>query len=86
MLWHCPNGGREAQNCAECVIGGPRLQCRKLATENGPAQQYESTLEEALKNARLPVPLGSTPLWAQVVFREWTDVCGFVKPPNSHSE
>ena len=52
-----------------------------------PEQQYERTLEEAFRKARLPVPLGSTPLLGLGgVPHALADVCGFVKPPNSHSE
>ena len=53
--------------------------------ETGPKQHCDSTLEEALNNARLLVHPRSTPLWGSGgIPSEWTDVCGFVKPPNSH--
>ena len=47
----------------------------------GRQQQYDSTLAEALKNARLPVPPDPIPLVLAVFPHKWTDECGFV--PNS---
>ena len=46
----------------------------------GPHLQFDSTLEEPFKNAKLPVPPGPTPLWRSGgIPSEWTDLCGFVK-------
>ena len=45
----------------------------------GPQQQYDSTLEEASKNARLPLPLGLPPLLGLGgIPREWSDEGGFL--------
>ena len=43
------------------------------------------TLEEAFADTDFPTPPGPTPLWGPgAVPGEWTDVCGFIKPVNSH--
>ena len=42
-----------------------------------PEQQYNSTLEEAVKITRLPDQSGPAPL--RGFPSEWTEVCGFVK-------
>ena len=47
---------------------------------SGPDQPFDSTLAEALKNAKLPVPPRThTEVGARRGSSEWTDVCGFVK-------
>ena len=44
-----------------------------------------STIEEAFSECNLPTPPGSTPLWGPGSVPDfWTDVCGFLKPPDSH--
>ena len=44
-----------------------------------------SIIEEAFADADLPMSPGPTPLWDPgAVPGEWTDVCGFLKPPDSH--
>ena len=54
--------------------------------ERSPDLQFDSALEEPFKNAKLPVPPATTPLWRSGgIPSEWTDVCGFVKPPKSQS-
>ena len=46
--------------------------------------QPTSIFEEALADTDFPMPPGPTPLWGLgAVPGEWTDVCGFVKHPNS---
>ena len=46
-----------------------------------------STIEEEFANKSLPVPPGPTPLWRPGgVPGEWSDVCGFLKPPGSERE
>ena len=47
----------------------------------------DNTLEEAFTNAKIPVSPASSPLRGPGgIPSKWTDVCGFVKPPNSQSE
>ena len=44
-----------------------------------------SVIEEAFADADLPMSPGPTPLWGPgAVPGEWTDVCGFLKPPDFH--
>ena len=44
-----------------------------------------SIIEEAVADTDLPMPLGPTPLWGPgAVPSESADVCGFLKPPDSH--
>ena len=44
-----------------------------------------SIIEEAVADTDLPMPLGPTTLWGQgAVSSESADVCGFLKPPDSH--
>ena len=46
-----------------------------------------SIIEEAFANTDLLVPPGPTPLWGPGgVPGEWSDVCGFLKPPGSEGE
>ena len=55
--------------------------------KSGDDQQRDSKIEEAFANTNLPIPHGPTPLWGPGgVPREWADVCGFIKPPNSDGE
>ena len=50
-------------------------------------QRLDSTSEEALANTNLPIPHGPAPLWGPGgVPGEWSDVCGFIKPPGSETE
>ena len=70
---------------AGIVVAGD-LKGASWRRRSGSDQQFDGTFEEAFKNAKLPVPLGSTPLWVPGgIPSEWTDVCGFVKPPRSQS-
>ena len=44
-----------------------------------------STIEEAFSDCNLPTPPGPTPLWRPgSIPNLWTEVCGFLKPPESH--
>ena len=44
-----------------------------------------SVIEEAFADTDLPMPPGLPPLWGPgAVPGEWADVCGFLKPPDSH--
>ena len=44
-----------------------------------------STIEEAFSDCNLPTPTGPIPLWGPgSILGLWTDVCGFLKPPDSH--
>ena len=46
-----------------------------------------SIIEEAFANTCLPIPPDPTPLWGPGgVPGEWSDVCGFLKPPGSENE
>ena len=52
--------------------------------KSGPEQQLDSTIKDTFKNTKLPVPLGASPMWRPgCVPGEWSDVCGFLKPPDS---
>ena len=43
-----------------------------------------STIDEAFADSALPTPLGPTLLWGPgSIPNNWTDVCGFLKPPDS---
>ena len=43
-----------------------------------------SIIEEAVADCDLPLPPGSPPLWGPgAVPGAWSDVCGFIKPPDS---
>ena len=43
-----------------------------------------SIIEEAVADCDLPLPPGPTPLWGPGAVRgTWSDVCGFIKPPDS---
>ena len=43
--------------------------------------------EEAFADTDLPMPPGSIPLWRPgAVPGGWADVCGFLKPPDSHEK
>ena len=53
----------------------------------GDNPQPTSILEEAFADTDFPMPPSPTPLWGPgAVPGEWTDVCGFVKPPNSYDK
>ena len=55
--------------------------------QSGSDSRFISSFEEAFVNTNFPVPLGPTPLWlAGGVPGEWSDVCGFLKPPGSENE
>ena len=44
-----------------------------------------STIDEAFEDCGLPTPPGPTPLWGPgSIPNNWADVCGFLKPPDSH--
>ena len=46
----------------------------------------DSTFEEAFANTNLPIPLGPTAFWGpDGLPGEWSDVCGFIKPPGSET-
>ena len=58
---------------------------------NGPAWRRTTTvnnisiIEEAFADCDLPMPSGPTPLWGPgAVPGTWSDVCGFLKPPDSY--
>ena len=55
--------------------------------KSGDDQQRDSTIEEAFANTNLPIPHGSSPLCCPGnVPGEWTDLCVFIKPPNTDGE
>ena len=55
--------------------------------QSGSDPRPVSIIEEAFVNTFLPVPPGPTPLWGSGgVPGEWSDVCGFFKPPGSEKE
>ena len=57
---------------------------RKKSVDDEPR---DSTIEEALAKTNLPTPHGASPPWGPGnVLGEWTDVCGFIKPPNTDVE
>ena len=50
--------------------------------QSGSDSRSISSIEEAFVNTSLPLPPGPTPLWGPGgVPGEWSDVCGFLKPP-----
>ena len=53
----------------------------------GSDRRLTSIIEEASADTNLQVPPGPTPLWRPGgVPGEWADVCGFIKPTESHDE
>ena len=53
----------------------------------GNDRKPSSIIEEAFADTDLPMPSGSTRLWGPgAVPGEWADVCGFLKPPDSHEK
>ena len=55
--------------------------------QSGSDSRIISSIEETFVNTNLPLPPGPTPLWrAGGVPGEWSDVCGFFKPPGSENE
>ena len=50
-------------------------------------EKLTSIIEEAFADTDLPMPPGATPLWGPgAVPGGWADVCGFLKPPDSHEK
>ena len=73
------------QGNAVVVAGDFNGACWRRKT--GLEQQFDSSLEEAFKNAKLLVPSGFSPLWGLGGLpNELTDVCGFVKPHKSQTD
>ena len=55
--------------------------------QSGSNSRFISSVEEAFVNTNLPLPPGPTPLWGpRGVPGEWSDVCGFLKPPGSEDD
>ena len=55
--------------------------------QSGSDSRIISSIEETFVNTNLPLPPGPTPLWgAGGGPGEWSDVCGFFKPPGSENE
>ena len=54
--------------------------------QSGSDSRFISSVEETFVNTNLPLPPGSTPLWEPGgIPGEWSDVCGFFKPPGSEA-
>ena len=55
--------------------------------QSGSDSRITSSVQEAFVGANLPLPPGPTPLWGPGgVPGEWSDVCGFLKPPGSEDD
>ena len=55
--------------------------------QSGNDSLFISSIEEAFVNTNLPLPPGPTPWWMpRGVPGEWSDVCGFLKPPGSEDD
>ena len=53
----------------------------------GSDSRFICSIEEAFVNTNLPLPPGPTPLWEPGgIPGEWSDVCGFFKPPGSQDD
>ena len=74
--------------CNECTSN--RLTCFNGAAwrrQSGSDSRITSSVQEAFVGANLPLPPGPTPLWGPGgVPGEWSDVCGFLKPPGSEDD
>ena len=72
----CVSSKKSVMTSPHCKNTGRHRSCRR-----DPRQQHDSILEEALKKRQAPCASrpGGIP-------SERTDLCGFVKPPNSHVE
>ena len=67
------------------VAGDPNGAARRRLSGSDP--RSNSSIEGAFVNANLPFPPGSLPLWRPGGMPgEWSDVCGFLKPPGSEYE
>ena len=67
------------------VAGDPNGAARRRQSGSDP--RSICSVEGAFVNANLPFPPGSSPLWRPGgVPGEWSDVCGFLKPPGSENE
>ena len=87
MTLHCHNAVAQKNSiaCIDTAVGDFNGACGRR--KSGSEEQDGSTLGEAFRNARLPVPCGPTPLWGSGgIPSEWTDVCGLVMSQNSQAE
>ena len=76
----CDAGGACGLGCWDFDGAAWRRPC-------GNDRKPTSIIAEAFADTDLPMPLGPTPLWGPgAVPGEWADVCGFLKPPDSHEK
>ena len=70
-----------------CGFGCWRLQRAAWRRPCGNDRKLTSFVEEAFADTNLLVPLGPTPLCGPgAVPGKWADVCGFLKPLDSHEK
>ena len=69
----------------EDLVAGDFNGCCLAPPMRATIEKHTSIIEEAVVDTDLPLPLGPTTLWSPgAVPSESADVCGFLKPPDSH--
>ena len=82
MSLHINNTYAKQVDLVACDVNGAAWR-----RQSGSDPRPISIIEEAFVNTNLPRPPGPSPLWGPGgVPGEWSDVCGFLKPPVSENE
>ena len=91
---HAFRGGPPRRHSTSCQLYHPTTTCPTVLTEQkrlsaalrGQTNNGNlSIIEEAFADSDLPMPPDPPPLWGpEAVPGTWSDVCGFLKSPNSY--